>query len=96
MSVPLTQRDPLRTSSAVSCVPASADAVWTGVLGLGAELSAAAPLVELVRVETHTCYVGERSELHAWGFGCGECPACRLRKRGYEAFLAGEQVSEPL
>ena len=34
-------------------------------------------LVELVRVETHTCYVGERAELHAWGFGCGECPACR-------------------
>jgi 7-cyano-7-deazaguanine synthase len=51
-------------------------------------------LVELIRVDTHTCYVGERSELHTWGFGCGECPACRLRKRGYEAFLSGEQVSE--
>ncbi|WP_133649798.1 7-cyano-7-deazaguanine synthase QueC [Paraburkholderia flava] len=52
-------------------------------------------LVELVRVETHTCYLGERSELHAWGFGCGECPACRLRKRGYDAYLAGEQVTAP-
>ncbi len=51
-------------------------------------------LVELVRVETHTCYVGERAELHAWGFGCGECPACKLRKRGYEAYLAGEQVTQ--
>jgi 7-cyano-7-deazaguanine synthase len=51
-------------------------------------------LVELVRVETHTCYVGERAELHAWGFGCGECPACRLRKRGYEAYLSGEKVTE--
>ena len=51
-------------------------------------------LVELVRVETHTCYVGERAELHSWGFGCGECPACRLRKRGYEAYLAGEKVTE--
>ncbi|WP_028227286.1 7-cyano-7-deazaguanine synthase QueC [Paraburkholderia ferrariae] len=51
-------------------------------------------LVELVRVETHTCYVGERAELHDWGFGCGECPACKLRKRGYEAFLAGEKVTE--
>jgi 7-cyano-7-deazaguanine synthase len=53
-------------------------------------------LVELVRIETHTCYVGERAELHAWGFGCGECPACRLRKRGYEAYLAGEKVTEPV
>jgi 7-cyano-7-deazaguanine synthase len=34
--------------------------------------------------------------LHAWGFGCGECPACRLRKRGYEAYLAGEKVTEPV
>jgi 7-cyano-7-deazaguanine synthase len=51
-------------------------------------------LVELIRVETHTCYVGERSELHDWGFGCGECPACRLRKRGYEAFRAGEKVTQ--
>jgi 7-cyano-7-deazaguanine synthase len=51
-------------------------------------------LVELIRVETHTCYVGERTQLHDWGFGCGECPACRLRKRGYEAFLAGEKVTQ--
>ncbi|GAB7534955.1 7-cyano-7-deazaguanine synthase QueC [Burkholderia sp. 3C] len=51
-------------------------------------------LVELVRVETHTCYVGERAELHDWGFGCGACPACKLRKRGYEAYRNGEQVTE--
>ncbi|NLP61134.1 7-cyano-7-deazaguanine synthase QueC [Paraburkholderia sacchari] len=51
-------------------------------------------LVELVRVETHTCYVGERAELNDWGFGCGECPACKLRKRGYEAYLAGEHVTQ--
>ncbi|PLZ02342.1 7-cyano-7-deazaguanine synthase QueC [Burkholderia sp. WAC0059] len=53
-------------------------------------------LVELIRVGTHTCYLGERGALHAWGFGCGECPACRLRKRGHEAFLAGENVSGPV
>src|SRR5471032_3322426 len=54
-------------------------------------------LVELVRVETHTCYVGERAELHEWGFGCGQCPACKLRKRGYEAYKSGEQVTiEPV
>jgi len=53
-------------------------------------------LVELIRVETHTCYLGERGQFNDWGFGCGECPACRLRKRGYEAFLAGEQVTQPV
>lgn len=36
---------------------------------------------------SHTCYKGVRSELHAWGYGCGECPACILRKKGYETFL---------
>ncbi len=59
-----------------------------------AEQLGGAPLVELIRVDTHTCYVGERAELHDWGFGCGECPACKLRKRGHEAYLKGEQVTE--
>ncbi|HZP88588.1 MAG TPA: 7-cyano-7-deazaguanine synthase QueC [Burkholderiales bacterium] len=42
------------------------------------------PLVELVRTETHTCYLGERGSLHPWGYGCGTCPACDLRRKGYE------------
>ncbi|MGH7086824.1 MAG: 7-cyano-7-deazaguanine synthase, partial [Acetobacteraceae bacterium] len=46
-------------------------------------------LVALVREETHSCYLGERGRLHDWGYGCGECPACRLRRRGWEAFAAG-------
>ena len=46
-------------------------------------------LLELVRTETHTCYLGERGELQAWGHGCGHCPACDLRRRGHEKFLAG-------
>ena len=33
-------------------------------------------LVDLVRFETHTCYLGERGERHDWGYGCGACPAC--------------------
>ena len=40
-------------------------------------------LVRLIVDETHTCYLGERAP-HAWGRGCGECPACALRKRGFE------------
>jgi len=44
--------------------------------------------VELVRVESHTCYEGNREHLHAWGYGCGVCPACILRARGFEQFSA--------
>jgi len=40
-------------------------------------------LVDLIRTDTHTCYLGERGNLHAWGYGCGSCPACELRARGY-------------
>ncbi len=46
-----------------------------------------AALTELIRTETHTCYLGERKVLHDWGYGCGECPACELRKRGYGEFI---------
>ena len=43
-------------------------------------------LVALVREETHTCYRGEREYLHDWGYGCGDCPACDLRAKGWRAF----------
>ena len=45
-------------------------------------------LIELTIEQTHTCYLGEREELHAWGYGCGLCPACDLRRRGYAAWVA--------
>jgi 7-cyano-7-deazaguanine synthase len=45
-----------------------------------------APLVELIREESHSCYLGERSWRHAWGYGCGQCPACELRRKGWEAY----------
>jgi 7-cyano-7-deazaguanine synthase len=37
---------------------------------------------------THTCYLGDRAHRHAWGYGCGTCPACELRQRGFEKFKA--------
>ena len=49
-----------------------------------------AALVELVRIETHTCYLGDHTHLHRWGYGCGHCPACELRRTGYEAFTQSE------
>ena len=44
--------------------------------------------VDLVREETHTCYKGDRTHRHEWGFGCGTCPACELRAEGYRRFCA--------
>ena len=55
----------------------------TASWSLAQQLGGAA-LVELIRTETHTCYLGSRVELHSWGFGCGACPACELRARGYQ------------
>jgi 7-cyano-7-deazaguanine synthase len=42
----------------------------------------------LIIEQTHTCYLGQRGRPHAWGFGCGRCPACVLRRRGWEEFAA--------
>jgi 7-cyano-7-deazaguanine synthase len=46
-------------------------------------------LVDLLRDETHTCYEGDRTIRHAWGYGCGACPACALRGAGWERYVAG-------
>jgi 7-cyano-7-deazaguanine synthase len=48
-----------------------------------AESLGGAALVDLIREETHSCYVGDRTHRHDWGYGCGTCPACDLRARGY-------------
>ena len=45
-------------------------------------------LVDLVVEHTHTCYQGDRTHRHAWGYGCGICPACELRAKGYAGFTA--------
>ena len=44
-------------------------------------------LVDMIIEHTHTCYLGDREHRHPWGYGCGECPACVLRARGYERYL---------
>ena len=45
-------------------------------------------LVDLIIEHTHTCYLGDREHRHAWGYGCGSCPACELRAKGYAGFSA--------
>ena len=44
--------------------------------------------VDLLVEETHTCYRGQRSQRHAWGYGCGTCPACRLRADGFAKWVS--------
>ncbi|MDB5408974.1 MAG: queC [Rhodospirillales bacterium] len=46
-------------------------------------------LVDLIREETHSCYLGDRGTRHEWGYGCGECPACALRAGGWERYRLG-------
>ena len=42
--------------------------------------------VHLIKEKTHSCYMGDRTIMHEWGYGCGTCPACLLRSRGFERF----------
>lgn len=45
-------------------------------------------LQELIIEQTHTCYYGDRTQRHDWGYGCGVCPACALRAQGFAQFSA--------
>ena len=49
-----------------------------------------AALVELIVEASHTCYLGDREHHHAWGYGCGDCPACELRAAGHAEWVAGQ------
>jgi 7-cyano-7-deazaguanine synthase len=55
--------------------------VWTLADSLGG-----GDLVEIIREDTHTCYAGSRDIRHEWGYGCGTCPACLLREKGWREF----------
>jgi 7-cyano-7-deazaguanine synthase len=61
-------------------------ATWAMAHRLGGQ-----PLVDLIIEDTHTCYLGDRSHRHAWGHGCGTCPACELRARGWERYAASSR-----
>ena len=52
-----------------------------------------AALVALIVERTHTCYLGERSKRSEWGYGCGECPACRLRAEGFARWRGSVQLA---
>jgi 7-cyano-7-deazaguanine synthase len=56
-------------------------ATWALAERLGGER-----LVAIIKDHTHTCYLDDRTRVHAWGYGCGECPACKLRAQGWETY----------
>jgi 7-cyano-7-deazaguanine synthase len=53
-------------------------ATWELALKIGGQR-----LIDIIVEDTHTCYLGDRSQRHAWGYGCGTCPACELRAKGW-------------
>lgn len=57
-------------------------ATWEMASTLGGD-----DFVRLIKEETHTCYQGNHTDWHAWGFGCGQCPACDLRRNGFTTYL---------
>ena len=60
-------------------------ATWQVAQELGGDA-----LVAMIGEETHTCYLGERGARHAWGYGCGTCPACELRANGWQRWQEGK------
>ncbi len=59
-----------------------------GAWSLAQELGGEA-FVELILEQTHSCYMGEREVRHDWGYGCGQCPACDLRAKGWSEYSRG-------
>jgi 7-cyano-7-deazaguanine synthase len=60
-----------------------------------AEHLGGAALVHALLEHTHSCYLGDRSQRHAWGYGCGTCPACDLRAKGWAAYSAHPNPANP-
>jgi len=61
---------------------------WAMAMGLGGET-----LVEIIVEHSHTCYLGRRELRHDWGYGCGACPACELRSRGWNDWVASGRTN---
>jgi 7-cyano-7-deazaguanine synthase len=49
-------------------------------------------VLDVVVQNTHTCYEGNHTDLHPWGYGCAKCPACELRQKGYEEGVASRDA----
>jgi 7-cyano-7-deazaguanine synthase len=61
-------------------------ATWRMAENLGGEA-----MVRLVTEHTHSCYKGDRTRRHEWGYGCDACPACELRSNGYHRYKSSKE-----
>ena len=59
--------------------------IWAMAQALGGTA-----LVDMIVEHTHTCYLGQREQRHAWGYGCGQCPACQLRSAGWRRWQTSQ------
>jgi 7-cyano-7-deazaguanine synthase len=50
-------------------------------------------LLDLVIEDSHSCYLGDRTQRHDWGYGCGKCPACELRAEGFAKFMSRRKTT---
>jgi 7-cyano-7-deazaguanine synthase len=57
-----------------------------GTFAMAEEIGGTA-LLDLVIEDSHSCYLGDRANRHGWGYGCGTCPACKLRAQGFAKFM---------
>jgi len=53
-------------------------------------------LINIILEDTHTCYLGDRSQRFEWGYGCGTCPACELRSAGWKGWVADQHKAQKL
>jgi 7-cyano-7-deazaguanine synthase len=51
------------------------------------------PFLDLVIEDSHSCYLGDRTQRHDWGYGCGDCPACQLRAQGFAKFMSRRKTT---
>lgn len=59
-----------------------------------AERLGGSAFVDLIVEATHTCYLGDREHRHPWGLGCGTCPACQLRAKGWDQWQQAKQSAK--
>lgn len=53
-------------------------------------------ILNVIVRDTHTCYEGDHKTFHSWGYGCDQCPACRIRKEGFEGYQRVRQFVQTL
>lgn len=71
-----------------SCIDIRTPLMWINKAATF-EIARRIDFLETILEDSHTCYNGDRSTRHEWGYGCGKCPACQLRADGYHHFLNG-------